>query len=62
MFLEACFKRLFKMFHLSVDVCCKRFNLDVATVCSKMFYLFQSSVAASVFMLQVVSVLSRCCI
>ena len=27
-----------------------------------MFHLFQSSVAASVFMLQVASVLSRCCI
>jgi energy-converting hydrogenase Eha subunit C len=28
--LEACCKRLFKMFHLFRDVCCKHFDLDVA--------------------------------
>jgi len=49
-------------------MCCKRFDLDVAYVfthilqCSKMFHLFQSSVAASIFMLQVASVLYGCCI
>jgi hypothetical protein len=59
---EACCKRLFKMFHLFSDVCCKRFYLDVAYVSHtyvvrvwfKMFQLFQSYVAISVFMLQVV--------
>jgi hypothetical protein len=58
------------MFLLFLDGCCNRFDLDVAYVFThmlqqyvqKMFYLFQSSVAASVFMLQVVSVLSGCCI
>ena len=51
------------------DVCCKHFDLDVAYVshicCNsmfQMFHVFQSSVVASVFMLQVVSVLSGCCI
>ena len=51
------------------NVCCKRFDLDVAYVshiCSnsmfKMFHLFQPYIAASVFMLQVASVLSGCCI
>jgi len=49
------------------DVCCKRFDLDVSYVlyicCNRMFqmfHLFQSSVAASVFMLQVASVLFGC--
>jgi hypothetical protein len=51
------------------DVCCKCFDQDVAYVshicCSsmfQMFYLFQSSIAASVFMLQVANILSGCCI
>ena len=50
-------------------VCCKHFYLDVAHVshiCCKsmfeMFQLFQPYVAISVFMLQVASVLSGCCI
>ena len=29
---EGCCKRLFKMFHLFLDVCCNRFDLDVAYV------------------------------
>ena len=33
---EACCKRLFKMFHLFPDVCCKRFDLDVAYVFTHM--------------------------
>jgi hypothetical protein len=49
-----------------LDICCKRFDLDVAHVshicCYSMFHMFQFYVAASVFMLQVASVLSRCCI
>jgi hypothetical protein len=52
-----------------LDVCCKRFDLDVAYVshicCKSMFEMFQpfqSYVEIRVFMLQVVSVLSRCCI
>jgi hypothetical protein len=47
------------------DECCKHFDLDVAYVshvCCKsmfqLFHLFQSYVAASVFILQIVSVLS----
>jgi hypothetical protein len=52
------------------DVCCKCFDPEVAYVshicCNnsifQMLHLFQSSVAASVFMLQVVSVISGCCI
>jgi hypothetical protein len=51
------------------DICCECAYLDVAYVshiCCKsifdMFQLFQSYVVISVFMLQVVSVLSRCCI
>jgi hypothetical protein len=48
------------MFHLFQNVCCKRFDLNVAYVsqmcCNnmfQMFYLFQSFIAASGFMLQV---------
>jgi hypothetical protein len=51
------------------DICCKRFDLDVVCVspiCCKnmfqMFPLFHSYVALSIFMLQVVSVLSGRCI
>jgi hypothetical protein len=51
------------------DTCCKRSDLNIAyvshTCCNnmfQMFQLFQSYVAVSVFMLQVASVLSRCCI
>jgi hypothetical protein len=57
---EECYKRLFKIFYLCLHVCCKRFDLDVAYVSHicfnimlQMFHLFQPSVAASVFMLQV---------
>jgi hypothetical protein len=56
---ETCCRRLFKVFHLFLDVCCKRFDLDVAYVlhicCKstfKIFQLFHSYVAVSVFMLQ----------
>jgi hypothetical protein len=52
-----------------LNICCKHFDLDVAYVshicCNsifQMFHLFQSSVASSVFMLQIASVLSGCCI
>jgi hypothetical protein len=61
-----CCKRFFKIFHLFQTYVCKRFYLDVVYVshiCCKsmfqMFYLFQSYVAVSIFMLQVVSVLSK---
>ena len=64
---EGCCKRLFKMFHLFLDVCCNRFDLDVAYVFTHMlqkyvpkcFICFSLSIVASVFMLQVTSVLSR---
>jgi hypothetical protein len=67
---EACCKCLFKKFHLFPRrmlqafwfECCICFHIYVATVYSKIFHLFQSSIAASVFMLQVASVLSGCCI
>jgi hypothetical protein len=42
------------MLHMSSHICCNNMF--------QMFHLFQSSVAASVFMLQVASVLSGCCI
>jgi hypothetical protein len=29
---EACCKRLFKLFHLFLDICCKHFDLDVVYV------------------------------
>jgi hypothetical protein len=64
-----CYKRLFKMFHLFLDVCCKHFYLDIAYVshlCCKglfeMFQLFQSYVEISVFMLPFAIVLFGCCI
>jgi hypothetical protein len=54
------------MFQLFPDVLLHAFDLDVASVphicCNGMFPLFQSSVAASVFMLQVTSVLYGYCI
>jgi hypothetical protein len=66
---EACCKRLFKIFHLFSDVCLGAFfYLDVAYVSLMlqeyvpMVSLFQSYVAVSVFMWQVASVLSGCCI
>jgi hypothetical protein len=50
-----------------LDVCCKRFDLDVAYVSHiyyksmfQIFHLFYSYVAVSIFMLQVF--LSNCCI
>jgi hypothetical protein len=69
-----CFRDMLRAFVQNVSyvpyVCCKRFDLDVTYVshicCNNMFFqmfhMFQSYVAASVFMLQVASVLSRCCI
>ena len=68
-----CFRDMLQKFVQNIlsipDVCCKRFDLDVSYVlyicCNRMFqmfHLFQSSVAASVFMLQVASVLSVSCI
>jgi hypothetical protein len=69
-----CFRLMLQSFVQNVssvsDVCLQVFfYLDVAYVshiCCKsmfqMFYLFQSYVSASVFMLQVVSVLSGSCI
>jgi hypothetical protein len=70
------FRGMLQVFHRFVqnvssvpDVCCKRSDLDVAYIshicCNdmfQMFKLFQSYVAVSVFMLQVASVLSGCCI
>jgi hypothetical protein len=50
------------MLHAFWSGCCICFHTYVAIVCSKMFPRFQSSVAVSVFMLQVSSVLSGCCI
>jgi hypothetical protein len=68
-FLEACCKHLFKMFHLFQKYVVSVFYLNVvyvSQICCKsvfeMFHLFQSYVAISVFLLQVASVLSRCCI
>jgi hypothetical protein len=68
-FSEACCKRLVKMFYLFQTYVASVFYLDIAYVshiCCKsmfgMFQLFQSYIAISVFMLQVVSVLSGCCI
>ena len=67
--LEACCKRLFKMFHLFSDICLQAFFIWILhmfhTCCKSMFQwfqLFQCYVAVSVFMLQVASVLSGCCI
>jgi hypothetical protein len=61
-----CCTLLFKMFHLFQTYVCKHFDLDVAYVshicCTSIFQMFQSYVTTSVFMLQVISVLSRSCI
>lgn len=37
--LETCWKSLFKMFHLFLDVCCKHFVLYVACLSHKCFYV-----------------------
>ena len=66
---EACCKRLFKRFHLFLDICCKRFDLDVAYVFTHMLqqYVLKCFICfslllrvSSVFMLQVANVLSGC--
>jgi hypothetical protein len=66
---EPCCKHLFKMFHLFQTYVASVFDVDVAhishTYCKsmfKIFLLFHSYAAISVFMLQVASILSRCCI
>jgi hypothetical protein len=68
-FLEACCKYLFKIFHLFHKYVASVFYLDVvyiSQICCKsvfkIFHLFQSYAAISAFMLQVASVLSGCCI
>jgi hypothetical protein len=68
-----CYRNMLQKFVQNVssvsDICCKCFDLDVAYVshicCNgmfQMFHMFRSSVAASIFMLQVASILSGCCI
>jgi hypothetical protein len=54
--LEACCKRLFKMFYMFSDICCNRFfrmlHMFSHICCNSMFQifkLFQSYVAVSVF-------------
>ena len=66
---EAFYKRLFKIFQLFSDVYLQVFfiwSLHMFHTCCKSmfqwFQLFQCYVAVSVFMLQVASVLSGCCI
>jgi hypothetical protein len=66
---DACCSRLFKIFHLFKTYVASVFYLDIALVlhicCKSMFeifHLFQSYVTINVFMLQIASVLSRCCI
>jgi hypothetical protein len=64
-----CFRDILQEFVQNIlsftDVHCNRFDLNVAYVShicfNIMFHLFQSSITASVFMLQVGSVLSGCC-
>jgi hypothetical protein len=65
---EACCKHLFKIFHL-FQIYVECFDLDVTYIshicCNsifQVFYLFDLFVAANVFMLQITSVLSGCCI
>jgi hypothetical protein len=58
---EACCKRLVRMFHMFLDVCCKRFHLDISCML-QVFYLDVAYVSLQVYVTNVSSALDVCCI